>query len=466
MQILTQEVIQHFLSLLAERDIECHAINIQQGGNLIYQASFAPFDLDTPHPVFSITKSFTSLAIGFLEQEGKLNTEDIWLDYFPELKEEAADERFYHVTIHHLLTMTLGQDQEVEVLPGEDWIKIVLGKQLTYEPGTSFLYNSYCSHMLSALITKLTNQTIAEYLKPRLFEPLGIQRYYWEKDQQGRSLGGYGLHIRLEDLARFGQCCLDMGMVQGKQVLPENWIKKATSKQASNARFYPNTRSENRQGYGYQFWMCTHGAYRCSGLHGQLCFIQPHNQLVITMFNATSGSQAVLDALFEAMEEQKESLTSIALQIPYPKGKRDGYEWEAMYNTRWTAHQNQLLVEWIRLSKSSDHITLDICKQGNRYSIQAAHRLWFAQKDAFHNFNPFLTHACIQDEVSVWINDQAFGSYAWSNPTTLQIDIREWNHACGTTLILHFDQNHIVMEYKVRGLYARILEATVVFSKP
>ena len=141
---------------------------------------------------------------------------------------------------------------------------------MPHKPGTHFLYNTPATYMLSAIVQKVTGMTVLDYLRPRLFEPLGIEHPTWGTSPQGISLGGYGLSIRTEDIARFGQLYLQKGKWHGKQLVPEAWIEAATARQTSNGS---NPKSDWDQGYGYQFWRCRHGAFRGDGAFGQFCIV-------------------------------------------------------------------------------------------------------------------------------------------------------------------------------------------------
>lgn len=464
MRIVDERTIHRFLELLHRRNIECHAISMYQNGNIILEKAWDPFDVKELHPLFSVTKSFTSMAIGLLEEEGKLSVDDTWISYFPEYKEAVADPAMFRVTIHHLLTMSLGQDTEIEVIEGDDWIKIVLGKELVHEPGSVFLYNSYCSHLLSALVTKLTGISMKEYLHTRLFEPLEITHYQWEEDYFGRTLGGYGLHLSIHDLVKFGICCLNQGIYHKKQILPQHWLEKATMCQIETAQGYPTNRSENRQGYGYHFWMSTRGAYRCSGLHGQLCIIQPENNLVIAMQSATTGSQPILDCLFEAMDD-KIAGTIPEFSLPLRKGETQSKALAPWCNKVLLADKNYMGITSIRIEEINQHqLMFEFEKDAQTYRIQAGFQQWLKQKDEFLYFNSFMTQDGIKklyDEKS----NAAFANYAWKNKTTLQMDIREWDRSCGTTFILEVDKHHLVLRYSVNALYTILTEAKCIFTQ-
>ncbi len=152
--------------------------------------------------------------------------------------------------------------------------------------------------MLSAIVQKVTGETVLEYLKPRLFEPLGIADPKWETSPQGISIGGYGLYLRTEDIAKFGQLYLQKGKWNGKQLLPESWVEQATSKQVSNGS---DPTKDWDQGYGFQFWRCRHGAYRGDGKDGQFCIVLPEQDAVIAITANTGDMQAELNIVWDKL---------------------------------------------------------------------------------------------------------------------------------------------------------------------
>src|SRR6476659_10029224 len=149
--------------------------------------------------------------------------------------------------------------------------------------------------MLSAAVQKATGQTLLDYLKPRLFDPLGIAKPTWEASPQGISAGGYGLSVRTEDIAKFGQLYLQKGKWNGKQLVPAAWCEEATARQTSNGS---NPKSDWDQGYGYQFWRCRHGAYRGDGAFGQYCVVLPEQDAVIAITSGLRDMQAVLNLVW------------------------------------------------------------------------------------------------------------------------------------------------------------------------
>jgi hypothetical protein len=158
------------------------------------------------------------------------------------------------------------------------------------------LYNTGATYILSAIVQKLTGMTLLDYLQPRLFEPLGIEGATWETCPRGINTGGFGLSVKTEDIARFGQLYLQKGVWQGERILPAAWVEDATARQVDNA---PNENPEWEQGYGYQFWRCRHNAYRGDGAFGQFCIVMPEQDAVLAITSGVGNMQAVLDLVWE-----------------------------------------------------------------------------------------------------------------------------------------------------------------------
>jgi CubicO group peptidase (beta-lactamase class C family) len=226
--------------------------------------------------MFSLSKSFTSTAVGLAIAEGKFTIEDPVLKFFPDEAPEKPSANLRAMRVRDLLTMsTSHHNEDIQGFPynsEESVVKKFLALPVTHKPGTFFVYNTPATYMLSAIVQKTTGQPVLEYLRPRLFAPLGIANPTWEASKQGVSMGGFGLSIRTEDIARFGQLYLQRGKWQGRQLVPESWVATATSRWMSNGS---NPESDWEQGYGFQFWRCRHGVFRGDGASGQFCVVFP-----------------------------------------------------------------------------------------------------------------------------------------------------------------------------------------------
>ena len=266
-----------------------HSFMLLRHGHVVAEGWWSPYDAEAPHSLYSLSKSFTSTAVGLAIAEGKLSLDDEVLKFFPEDAPAEPSNNLKAMRVSDLLRMSTGQQTEPPRTPDQPWTKTFLAHPVPFKPGTHFLYNTSATYMLSAIVQKATGQTVLDYLRPRLFEPLGIEHPTWETSPQGISAGGYGLSIRTEDIARFGQLYLQKGKWQGKQLVPEAWVEAATSRQTSNGS---NPNSDWDQGYGYQFWRCRHGAYRGDGAFGQYCIVLPEQDAVIAITSGVKDMQA------------------------------------------------------------------------------------------------------------------------------------------------------------------------------
>ena len=283
----------------ADRDIDSlHSFMLVRHGHVVAEGWWAPYNAESPHMLYSLSKSFTSTAVGLAIAEGKLSLDDEVLKFFPEDAPANPSDNLRSMRVHDLLRMSTGHQTEPPLGGDQPWTQAFLAHPVPFKPGTHFLYNTPATYMLSAIVQKVTGETVLDYLTPRLFQPLGIRKPTWETSPQGISCGGYGLSVRTEDIASFGQLYLQKGKWQGKQLVPAAWIEAATSRQTSNGS---SPDSDWDQGYGYQFWRCRHGAYRGDGAFGQYCVVLPDQDAVIAITSGLGNMQAVLDLVWDKL---------------------------------------------------------------------------------------------------------------------------------------------------------------------
>ena len=276
-----------------------HSFMLVRHGHVVAEGWWTPYDAKTRHELYSLSKSFTSTAVGLAVAEGKLSVDDPVLKFFPDDAPAEPSANLKAMRVHDLLRMSTGHQTEPGLAAGKGpWVKTFLAHPVPFKPGTHFVYNTAATYMQSAVVQKATGQTVLDYLRPRLFEPLGIDDPAWGTSPQGVTLGGYGLSVRTEDIAKFGQLYLQKGRWQGKQLVPAAWVEAATARQTSNGS---NPRSDWDQGYGYQFWRCRHGAYRGDGAFGQYCVVLPEQDAVVAITSGTRDMQRVLNLLWDKL---------------------------------------------------------------------------------------------------------------------------------------------------------------------
>jgi CubicO group peptidase (beta-lactamase class C family) len=288
-----------FLDAVAGRpDIEMHSLMVVRHGHVVAEGWWAPYSAQRPHLLYSLSKSFTATAAAFAQAEGLLGLDDTVVSHFGEFAADITDPRSRSIRIRHVAAMASGHTREmlgaaISRDPGEP-VRGFLLIPPDQEPGTVFAYSQPCTYTLASIIQRNSGQPLTQYLRPRLFDPLGIGQVGWATFPPGREQGFSGLHARTEDVAKLGLLYLQRGRWQGRQLIAERWVAEATSKQVGNPG---EANPDWQQGYGFQFWMARHG-YRGDGAFGQFCVILPGPQTVIVTTACTPQMQALLDAIW------------------------------------------------------------------------------------------------------------------------------------------------------------------------
>lgn len=294
-----------FLAAVEREKLELHSLMILRHGKVVAEGWWDPYGPDLVHTMYSMSKSFTSTAVGFAVAEKRLNVEDKVLSFFPDKLPEKVSENLAAMRVKDLLTMSTGNEKEPTqvCVKSEDWVRTFLAQNIAHKPGTQFMYNSAATYMCSAIVQKLTGQTILDYLTPRLFEPLGVSGMRWETCPRGINTGGWGLSIQTEGLAKFGQLLLQKGQWQDRQLLPASWIEEATrfhiQQTGGDKPDRPKAKNDWLQGYGYQFWRCQGTAFRGDGAFGQFTLVLPEQDAVIVMTSENKNMQGQLDLVWQ-----------------------------------------------------------------------------------------------------------------------------------------------------------------------
>ena len=294
----------------ADESVQFESLMILKHGDVLYEGWYGDAAADKPHAMYSVSKSFTATAVGMAVDEGLLKVTDKLVDFFPGKLPAEVSDNLKAVTVHDLLTMNSGQETEARFRGSDDWVSAFLSHPFTKKPGTWYCYNSLGTYMLSAIVQKLTGQKILDYLTPRLFEPLHIEIPVWEESPQGINAGGWGLMLKTEDMAKFGQLFLQEGVWNGKQLVSKEWVKEASKYQVPSVP--AGTRPDEVEqkgltpqnctfllGYGYQMWRCPDNAYRADGARGQYIIVVPDSDAVIAVTANSANLQAEQDLIYK-----------------------------------------------------------------------------------------------------------------------------------------------------------------------
>ena len=361
-------------TILDEQDAKkygMHGLMILRHGQVVAEGWWTPYTANEPHMLFSLSKSFTSTAIGLLQAEGRLNIHDKLASFFPEDLPADATPNVKAMRLRDLLMMSTGQLKEDvdrlndHLMANPEATKKFFATPVPQKPGTLFYYNSPGTYMLSATVTKVTGQTVRDYLTPRLFEPLGIPTPDWDLSVQGYNHGASGLHLRTEDVAKFGQLLLQRGEWNGRRLVPADWIDLATSRQTSNGS---DPDGDWDQGYGFQFWRCVPGFYRADGAFGQFCIVMPQYDTVVAITGGTKDTKGVMKLLWAklipelraaAIPENPAALASLRqrlanLTLPVTAGAATSPLAAKISGRKFTFEKNNLELESVSLDVAAD----------------------------------------------------------------------------------------------------------------
>jgi CubicO group peptidase (beta-lactamase class C family) len=296
------------LDRLDEKSIECHSLMVVRHGHVVAEGWWSPYSAEHPHLLYSLTKSFTSIAVGLAIADGLLSLDDRVVDVLPDHAPADVSEQGRRINVHHLLSMTAGHatDSLAEAweLEPDDLVKGFLRLPFAAIEGTQHSYDNSTTFILARMVERVVGQGLPEFLNERLFIPMGIDHAEWDRVGSGAAFGFHGLHLRTEAVAAFGELLLRGGLWDGRQLVPREWVNCATGWHIDTRH---NAEGESGAdflcGYGYQFWMSRHG-FHGKGAFGQHCVVIPSHDLVVVLTSAqkeVQQAQDVLDAIWECL---------------------------------------------------------------------------------------------------------------------------------------------------------------------
>ncbi len=311
--------ISEFLQKEYEAGVELHSFMLIRHGKVAAEGWYAPYSKDERHIIYSFSKTFTAAAIGFAQQEGILSLDEKLVDLFPEDLPDSVSENLALADIESLLTMSCGHETEIctkDIQEHEgNWVKAFFAQEFKYRPHTMFQYNTFGTDLLCVILQKKTGMSLTEYLTPRLFDVIGIHDVYCSKMgdrivEPGAAYsevegGGWGYHVRTEDLARFIWFLEQRGVWNGQRLLPEEWFDRAFSKRIETLnKVYAPQKSNWQQGYCYQCWCNSFpmaGSWRADGAYGQFGYVLPGSDAIMIMTSAAVDTESQLNIFAETI---------------------------------------------------------------------------------------------------------------------------------------------------------------------
>jgi CubicO group peptidase (beta-lactamase class C family) len=431
--------------LVADR-FELHSVMVAKAGNVICEKWWWPAGPDRPHGLQSATKSFVASAVGLAVAEGAIGLDTRVADVLcDDLPREIGD-KLARVKVADLLTMRGGNAAGISGATSRkaigSLVRAFLAEPLAHEPGTAFTYSSASSHLLSAVVQRATGEKVADYLRPRLFEPIGIAAATWDEDPQGISTGGSGLRITSEELLRFGLLHLADGTWNGKQILPPGWVADASYRHVAAAhpgvwdgeRFVspPADLRSERTGYGYHFWVGADGSYWAYGAFGQLCIIDPTSASVVVVTagvdtRMTGFPDAVRDRLLPVLRSETggrpyRGQDAWQLEAAQPPADEPAREPQRDLGGRFATGANEQGIRAVVVAISGEGVLVVVDHERGEQPIFAPWSGWAESltsvygEDLHHSYKftdePVVSHARWADptaiELSWWFPETAF----------------------------------------------------------
>jgi CubicO group peptidase (beta-lactamase class C family) len=440
------QAIINFIKAANASEQRFHSFMLVRHGNVVAEGWWSPFDKDKIHTLYSLSKSFTSTAIGMLVKDGKLSVEDQVIKLFPEHVPAAISENLRSMKLKHMLSMNTGHDKDTTdgMRNGKvEWEKSFLAQEITHAPGSHFLYNSGATYMCSSLVKKITGLDTEQFLQTRLFDKLGIVGQDWEKNNQGISVGGWGLRVKTEDIAKFGQLYLQKGMWNGEQLLTPQWVNEATSKITTSN---PGD-GQWSQGYGYQFWRCKNNMYRGDGAFGQYCIVMPDQDAVLAVTSESwdmgKGMEIIFDNLIQGLKANPLSenvvksieLKNLCASLTLSTVKGTNVAQKTKLNI--LCEPNDFGISSIKVStdKKGSKVTF-MSDKGVGKTIQAGHEKWIVNKD----YTKYLFTSGNRNQMPTRIA----ASSSWQGTKVLQINNRFVDAIHGDRITIDFNDKNKV----------------------
>lgn len=452
---VSAQAIADFLTAVNSSRHEMHSFMMLRHGKVVAEAWWDPYKPQLRHTLYSCSKSFTAIAAEFALQEGLLQLDDKVLKFFPDLAPDTISDYWAALQVRHLLTMAVGMrpDPTFNLRSADtNWIASFLRTPILDAPGSQFLYNTMATYMVGVIVQRVSGQSLLAYLKPRLFDPLGITGMDWERDLLGYEVGGWGLRLKTEDMAKFAQFLLQKGRWGSRQLLPSAWIDEASS---AHILQQPDLSDEQRgqtdwaQGYGYQLWRSRHNSFRGDGAYGQFMLVLPEQDAVIAITSETDDMQGLLNLVWahllpgfdvkiprrrQAEKQLRQQLAACAL--PELEGAATTSNLPESGSVAISLEDNKL--GWRQLlltTKQEGALLLELHSDAGVFQLGFTHGEPMPSSTVF--IGPNLVSFFRGHFQSVY-PARVLGQYAWTQPDELTLELRYIESPHAQTITLRF----------------------------
>ncbi len=469
--ISTQAVINMMDSLMALPECDIHHVMVVRHGKVVAELHPAPFRAEDSHTLYSASKTFTSLAVGCAIDDNLLRLDDRVMTFFPDKRTNQVSDNMADMTVRDLLMMASGVKPDWTMRNNStDWVKDWLAKPVEDKPGTLFQYDSMCTFMLSAIVQRVTGQTMLEYLQKKLFAPMHITVADWETSPDGINTGGWGMRVQAETMAKLGVLLLNEGNWYAEQLVSADYVKAACSRLIDGGAKETVPPTDGNQGYGYQVWQSKWpGSYRADGAMGQYTVVVPQEDLVVVILGmklygheelACIWNQlmpglhaAPLDVKETKLLKRLSNQCSTA-QLALPKGKRTGKKINS-------AMGRQLQLAHNRFGLRAIEVDGDMLKLGyednTRESLAMGYREW---RYSSLTGLPYYSINAINRMQGFEHGFTAATSYAWTTPTTLEVRVHYVDWISGLIINIDFNKSEVT----VRDTYPNSKPVTIPFT--
>lgn len=435
------------LKLVREMDArieDMHSIAVVCDEDVVLLKCKEPYTEDARQMMHSFAKSMNSLAVGIAIHEGKLNLTDKIVDHLGEYLPEKYDKRIEELTVRNLLTMAASSCRLSTYFRGVEssWISHYFSFELPHDPGTYFQYDTGASYILSSLVTKTMGRTTLEVLNEHVFEPMGIQNVDWLSSPEGNTVGGWGLYLNTPDIAKIGILLANLGKWEGRQLVPEEYVSEAGSKQIQTP-----IEADNPYGYGYQFWIGPEKSFCVFGAFGQCVIVNSDKKMAVIVtagasdkagnpnrkISAIANEELLIPTERGALPEDKKAFEELQayledLKLPYAQGEIASEAENDFFGRRFVLEDNDSPIQALCISRTApDTLKILFEMPEKEVTAMAGHHRWVNQElifeDPLHHSHSF--------------------SYGFEDPHTLIIKHYQLNTSGFDQYVLKFDNGHM-----------------------